>query len=106
MGCDAGSDAVDPVIAGHSRPVIGTRSAVGFCAAIARQPHLWGTALRQVFALAPTAWWRRWPPLPLPDEDYLAFRMETAYGSADVVPPSSDVVHYLDWCRRHRHISR
>jgi hypothetical protein len=66
-------------------------------------PSLYGTALRQAVALAPSRWWRSWPPLPLPDAGYLAFRMETAYGG-DGPPPAGDVVAYLRWCRQWRRL--
>ena len=42
-------------------------------------PRLWRSAL----ALVPRRWWRRWPPLPVPTRDYMAFRMETMFGDAD-----------------------
>lgn len=67
---------------------------------MARRPDLWPTAARQVFRLAPPGWWRRWPPLPVPDPGYLRFRMETAYGDAGHDPEPDDVVAYLAWCRQ------
>mgnify|MGYP003353646025 CR=1 FL=1 len=36
--------------------------------------------------------------LPLPDPEYLAFRLETQYGS-DAAPETHDVVSFLRWCR-------
>lgn len=30
--------------------------------------------------MAPTGWWRKPPFLPVPDQDWLEFRMATAYG--------------------------
>ncbi|HUS62051.1 MAG TPA: hypothetical protein VMY34_07620, partial [Acidimicrobiales bacterium] len=48
--------------------------------AVARRPALWSTALRQAVRLARPGWWHRRPFLPLPDPDYLRFRMVTAYG--------------------------
>lgn len=68
-------------------------------AAVVVRPWLWATAVRQVFVLARPGWWRRWPLLPLPDADYLAFRMVTAYGDAGARPGPGDVVGYLRWCR-------
>jgi hypothetical protein len=73
---------------------------VGAGLALVRRPSLWPTALRQALRLAPSGWWRRWPPLPQPDPTYLRFRMETAYGDADHDPEPADVVAYLAWCRR------
>jgi len=69
-------------------------------AAIAVRPRLWGTAVRQVVRLAPRGWWRRWPPVPLPDAEYLRFRLVTQYGDPDRMPDADDVVTYLEWCRR------
>ncbi|HUP70495.1 MAG TPA: hypothetical protein VM142_11880 [Acidimicrobiales bacterium] len=73
---------------------------------LAFRPHLWSTAVCQLLALAPSGWWRRRPFLPLPDADYLAFRMETMYGDGAASPAASDVVTYLEWCRNHREALR
>ncbi|CAN5679659.1 hypothetical protein BH24ACT2_BH24ACT2_12480 [soil metagenome] len=73
---------------------------VGAGLALSHRPDLWSTAVRQALRLAPSGWWRRWPPLPRPDPTYLRFRMETAYGDADHAPEPADVVAYLEWCRR------
>ena len=69
-------------------------------AAVAVRPRLWGVALAQAARLAPAGWWRRWPPVPLPDPAYLRFRLQTAYGDPAAPPSPDDVVAYLDWCRR------
>lgn len=71
--------------------------------AVARRPSLWGTAARQVIVLARPGWWRRRPFLPLPDPEYLRFRLQTAYGgTGDSSPPSAgDLVAYLHWCREY-----
>lgn len=65
--------------------------------AIARQPTLWPPALRQARALVPPGWWRRWPFLPLPDRDWLRFRMTTAYGDADADLDVEDLLVWLAW---------
>lgn len=67
--------------------------------AVVGRPHLWVTALRQAARLARPGWWRRPPFLPLPDPDYLAFRMETQYGAPDHAADPGDLVTYLEWCR-------
>jgi hypothetical protein len=66
------------------------------------RPHLWATAVVQVFALAPQGWWRRRPFLPLPDRDYLRFRLQTQYGDPDHEPEPADLLSYLEWCRSYR----
>lgn len=45
-------------------------------------------------------WYRRPPFLPLPDRTYLRWRMHTAYGRDDAVPPATDVVRYARWATR------
>jgi hypothetical protein len=66
--------------------------------AVLRRPGLWPTALGQALRLARPGWWRRPPFLPVPDPDYVRFRMQTAYGSAGS-PDPEDLVAYLNWCR-------
>ena len=50
--------------------------------------RLWATALRQGVRMCPPGWWRRPPFLPLPDREYLRFRLETQYGSGGPDDPS------------------
>lgn len=67
---------------------------------VAMRPSLWTTAFRQIVALAAPGWWRRRPWVPLPDADYLRFRLVTAYGGdGDRAPEPADVATYLHWCR-------
>lgn len=73
---------------------------------VAVRPWLWATALRQVVLLAEPGWWRRAPRLPLPDADYLRFRLQTAYGDAGRAPEPGDVVTYLHWCRAWPRVTR
>jgi len=44
-------------------------------------------------------WWARAPFLPLPDRTYVRWRMYTAYGDEDAVPPLEDVVRFARWRR-------
>lgn len=67
-------------------------------AAVAVRPSLWPTAVAQAVRLARPGWWCRRPFLPLPDPDYVRFRLETAYGS-EGPPRVDDLVTYLRWCR-------
>ena len=59
-------------------------------------------ALRQTARIARERWWRRAPFLPIPDGDYLRFRLETAYGEV-VAPRPADLVGYLEWCAAAAH---
>lgn len=38
--------------------------------------------------------------LPIPDREYLRWRMYTAYGDANAVPPARDLEHYARWAAR------
>ena len=40
------------------------------------------------------------PFLPLPPRDYVRWRMYTAYGDYDAVPPAEDVERYARWAVR------
>lgn len=75
---------------------------LGAASAVGHRPSLWLTAAVELAALAPSRWWRRWPPVPAPSPEWLAFRMETAYGDAAARPSPEDVVAWLDWCRSSR----
>jgi hypothetical protein len=44
-------------------------------------------------------WWTRSPFLPVPDCDYLAWRLYTAYGDEDTLPPAADLVRFARWRR-------
>jgi len=71
--------------------------------AVGRKPSLWWIAVVESVGFAPRGWWHRWPPIPVPAQEWLAFRMETAYGDESARPSPEDVVAWLDWCRRSRH---
>ena len=87
---------VDVGPAASSPPTAGSGALV---AAVMVRPRLWATALRQVGRLARPGWWRRPPFLPLPDADYLGFRLETQYGGEATPADPHDLVRYLEWCR-------
>jgi hypothetical protein len=74
-------------------------------AGIAARPWLWGEAVAASVRMARPRWWRRPPFLPVPDSSYVAFRLETQYGS-DGAPARRDLVTYLEWCRSQRAIMR
>ena len=45
-------------------------------------------------------WYKRFPFLPLPALPYVRWRMHTAYGRDDAVPPAADVIRYARWATR------
>lgn len=76
------------------------RAAVAATRALAAHPSLWPVALRTARRLVPPRWWARRPHLPVPDADYLRFRIETAYGGrGDALIEPEDLLTYLRWCR-------
>jgi len=44
-------------------------------------------------------WWRSPPFLPLPPAEYIRWRMYTAYGDENAVPPLRDVLRFARWRR-------
>lgn len=74
--------------------------------AIVRRPDLWRTAIGAAIDNAPNRWWLRRPFLPLPDENWLRFRMVTAYGgdgtNVEQSQATSDLVEWLEWRRELR----
>ena len=62
-------------------------------------PTLAADLLRTAWRFRSRHWYRQAPFLPLPDRDYVRWRMYTAYGSADAIPPATDVERYARWSR-------
>jgi hypothetical protein len=65
-----------------------------------RSPTTGAALLRVAWRFRRRAWWRRPPFLPVPAADYVRWRMHTAYGDGNVVPPAEDVVRYARWAVR------
>ena len=65
-----------------------------------RDPATGAALLRVGWRFRRRDWWRRPPFLPLPDRTYLRWRMHTAYGEHNVVPPAEDVIRYARWAVR------
>lgn len=63
-------------------------------------PRVAADLLRVAWRFRTRDWYRRPPCLPLPDRTYVAWRMHTAYGDHDAVPPVTDVIRYARWVRR------
>jgi len=86
-------------VPGRRAGPISTPVIAAVVAAVVRRPWLWPAAVAEAARLARPGWWRRWPPLPVPDDALWRFRMETAYGgSGDAVPEAEDVASFLGWC--------
>lgn len=66
------------------------------------RPRLWSEALRAWVAFTPRRWWAQRPFLPLPRRAYIRWRLQTAYGAADIKPPGSDLIEFLEWRREQR----
>jgi hypothetical protein len=65
-----------------------------------RDPRLAAALLRVGWRFRRRLWYRRPPFLPIPDRDYLRWRMLTAYGDPDAVPSADDVARYARWAVR------
>ncbi len=62
-----------------------------------RRPRLWPALLSAAWAFRPRGWYRRPPFLPLPSRGYLRWRLETAYGEPDAVPPADEIERFVTW---------
>ena len=56
--------------------------------------------LRVAWNFRRRGWWRQPPFLPIPPREYVQWRMHTAYGDPETVPPPDDVARYSRWVRR------
>ena len=74
-----------------------TRLSLHLAARAALDPGLARDLLTVAWRFRDRHWLRRFPFLPLPARDYVRWRMHTAYGDADTIPPASDVVRYVRW---------
>jgi hypothetical protein len=61
------------------------------------RPALAADLLRVAWRFRSRGWYTRFPFLPLPDRDYVRWRMYTAYGDYDAIPPAQDVERYARW---------
>ena len=64
------------------------------------RPRLALDLVRTAWAFRRRGWWKRLPFLPLPDREYLRWRMYTAYADESAVPPAEDVVRFARWRRQ------
>ena len=62
-----------------------------------RRPLLWPALLSAAWAFRPRNWYRRPPFLPLPSKAYMRWRLQTAYGEPDAVPPADEIARFVTW---------
>ena len=67
-----------------------------------RHPALAADLLRVAWRFRSRHWYRQFPFLPLPAREYVRWRMHTAYGDHDAVPPADDVERYARWVGQQR----
>ena len=77
-----------------------TRLSLALALRALRNPAIGVALLRVAWRFRHRHWYRRFPFLPLPARDYVRWRMHTAYGDHDAVPPVRDVVRYARWAVR------
>ena len=63
------------------------------------EPRMAVDLITAAWAFRRRDWWKRPPFLPLPDQPYLRWRMYTAYGDEQAVPPVEDVIRFARWRR-------
>lgn len=61
------------------------------------RPQLALDLIRVAWRFRSRDWYTRFPFLPIPDFVYVRWRMYTAYGDYDAVPPAKDVERYARW---------
>ncbi len=61
------------------------------------RPRLALDLIRVAWRFRSRDWHMRFPFLPIPDSTYVKWRMYTAYGDYDAVPPAKDVERYARW---------
>lgn len=74
-----------------------TRLTLALALRTIRHPTLAADLVRVVWRFRSRDWYRRAPFLPVPPRDYVRWRMHTAYGDYDAVPPPDDVERYARW---------
>ncbi|HEY0242132.1 MAG TPA: hypothetical protein VGC52_05665 [Gemmatimonadaceae bacterium] len=61
------------------------------------RPSLAIDLIRVAWRFRSRGWYTRFPFLPIPDRTYVRWRMYTAYGDYDAIPPAEDVERYARW---------
>lgn len=68
------------------------------------RPRLAIQLLRTLWAFRRRHWYRMPPFIPIPPREYIRWRVYTAYGDADAIPPANDVVRFARWRREVMHL--
>jgi hypothetical protein len=76
-----------------------TRLVLRLSARALLRPRLAIDLLRLAWSFRARRWYLHAPFLPLPPREYIRWRMFTAYGNEDAVPPVEDVVRFATWRR-------
>jgi hypothetical protein len=67
-------------------------------------PRLAVDLSRLLWYIRRPGWWRHFPFLPLPDREYMGWRMYTAYGDERAVPSAEEVISFARWRRETMHL--
>jgi|GEM_PF-990035 len=62
-----------------------------------RDPSLIGPLMLVGWRFRRRNWYARSPFLPIPAWEYVQWRMHTAYGDHDAIPPADDIANYARW---------
>lgn len=92
--------AATPAVSRAESPATGrswSRLTLALAGRALRSPTLAVDLLRVLWNFRARDWYRRPPFLPIPPSEYVRWRMHTAYGDYDAVPPADDVVRYARW---------
>jgi hypothetical protein len=64
-----------------------------------RRPLLLPVMVAAAWRFRRRAWWRHAPFLPLPSRQYMAWRLDTAFGASGSLPEREQLERYLRWTR-------
>ena len=76
----------------HYRRLLGSLARLAL-----RRPSLVLPLLVAAWKFRRRDWFRTAPFLPLPPQEYIAWRLHTAYGDESIIPPARDLARYLRW---------
>lgn len=76
----------------------------GTAVGLAKRPDLWRTAVRVGRVHAPDRWWTQKPYLPIPDNSWMDFRLETAFADSEARPEPDQFIEYLEWAKSWKYL--